>query len=92
MHRYHAALNVPIQLDASLSFDADSDPLTFAWDFFGSGQFTDATGSTVSRTYSAPGTYAVAVRVTDHPELNVIPYAAPDCSRVGYATVVVGSP
>jgi glucose/arabinose dehydrogenase len=55
-----------VTMDASRSTDADSPPpLTFAWDLDGDGQFDDATGAVVSHTYSTPGDYAPAVRVTD---------------------------
>ena len=89
-HTYHAALNVPVQFDATGSFDADADPLTFNWSLSGNGAvFGDAVGATPTFTYSAPGTYAIAVQVTDHPELNVRPYVAQDCTKTGFATVIV---
>jgi PKD repeat protein len=42
--------------------DADNDPLTFSWVF---GDGNQGTGSNPKHSYSAPGTYAVAVTVTD---------------------------
>jgi glucose/arabinose dehydrogenase len=54
-----------VQLDASGSSDPDGDTLTYAWDLDGDGQFDDATGAKVSRTYATPGTYHPAVRASD---------------------------
>lgn len=87
--RYQATVNVPVQLDATGSFDPDSDPLTFAWDMHETGQFADATGPTPSWTFTSPGMYAIAVQVTDHPEDNTNPYSASDCSTTDYRVVVV---
>lgn len=38
---------------------------SYAWDLTGDGGFHDASGPTASRSFSADGTYDVAVRVTD---------------------------
>jgi hypothetical protein len=58
-----------IVLDASGSFDADGDELTFAWDLDGDGRFDDATGPTATfRANRPPGRYSVAVQVTDGSE------------------------
>lgn len=54
-----------ITFDATNSVDPDGDTLTYDWDLDGDGSFGDASGDTASFFYSPPGTYRVAVRVTD---------------------------
>jgi glucose/arabinose dehydrogenase len=54
-----------VDLDATGSTDPEGRPLTYSWDLDGDGTFGDATGPTVSHTYS-PGTYQPSVRVTDN--------------------------
>ena len=88
---YAGKPNVPITFDASQSFDVDQDPLTFLWDFNGDGVFNEGSGPTPTYTFTQPGTYAVAVQGTDHPELNAVPYSAPDCPVISYATVTIGN-
>ena len=59
-------------LDASGSSDLEGDELTYAWDLDGDGQFDDATGPTAAfRANRPPGSYAVAVRVSDGSESTV---------------------
>jgi hypothetical protein len=53
------------QLSATGSTDPDGDPLTYAWDLDGDGQFDDATGPTTSDFYSTPGVKRPAVQVSD---------------------------
>jgi PKD repeat protein len=60
-----AAINAPILLDASRSTDPNQDPLTYSWDLDGNGQFGDATGALQIVSYATPGTYRVAVQVSD---------------------------
>lgn len=59
--------NRTITLDASGSSDPDSDELTYAWDLDGDGDFDDASGPTATFTSKrrSPGSYPVAVQVTD---------------------------
>ena len=47
------------------STDADGTIVARAWDTDDDGQFDDGTGPTASRTFAAPGSYTVRVRVTD---------------------------
>lgn len=51
-----------VQLDASGSTDPDGDTLSYAWNL---GDGTTATGSVVTHTYAASGTYTVSVTVSD---------------------------
>ncbi len=54
-----------VAFSAATSSDLDGDPLTYAWDLDGNGQFNDATGATTSHTFTTNGVYTVRVRVTD---------------------------
>jgi hypothetical protein len=51
------------------------------WDLDGDGRFPDATGPNVSRTFPAPGTYLVGLRVTDVDE----------AVSTGFQSITVGS-
>jgi glucose/arabinose dehydrogenase/PKD repeat protein len=53
-----------VTFNAAASSDPDGDPLTYAWDLDGDGQYDDATGPTASRTYP-PGQVTVRLRVAD---------------------------
>lgn len=53
-------------LSASGSTDPNGDtPLRYAWDLDADGQFDDSTQVSLQRTYTQPGTYNPAVRVSD---------------------------
>jgi PKD repeat protein len=54
-----------VQLSAAGSVDPEGAALTYAWDLDGDTQLDDATGATVSQTYTTKGTRQVTVRVTD---------------------------
>lgn len=51
-----------VSFSAANSTDPDGDALTYAWDF---GDGGSATGSAVTHTYAANGSYTATVRVTD---------------------------
>ena len=64
-------LGYPAYFDGSNSLGGDelqgyNDIVLYEWDFYYDGSFyTNATGVTSNHTYPAPGTYRVALRVTD---------------------------
>jgi PKD repeat protein len=65
---YSGVEDVPLTLDGSGSYDPDGNtPLTYAWDSNYNGRtfVMTHTGATPSVTYSAAGTYTVALQVTD---------------------------
>ena len=57
--------NAPVTLNASASTDPNGDPLRYSWDLNGDKRYGDATGAVQTRTFAAPGTFRVGVRVTD---------------------------
>ncbi|MCX7751032.1 MAG: choice-of-anchor D domain-containing protein, partial [Candidatus Bipolaricaulota bacterium] len=60
---YSGVAGVPVTLAATAT--GGFPPYTFAWDLDADGGYDDATGAEVHRTWTLPGTYAVAVRATD---------------------------
>jgi PKD repeat protein len=54
----------PVQV-GSTATDPDGTVASQAWDLDGDGQYDDATGATAAFTPAAPGSYPVALRVTD---------------------------
>lgn len=61
----HGSLPLTVNFMGSNSFDDDHDPLTYAWDLNGNGQFTDSTAANPSRTYNSAGLVTVSLRVSD---------------------------
>ena len=59
---YAGLVDASISFDASASLDQDGDPITFAWTF---GDGATGTGRTPQHTYLDPGTYGVALTVSD---------------------------
>lgn len=57
-----ACVNGEVEFDATNSFDADSDKLTYAWDF---GDGVSVNGSKVKHTYKDIGIYRVVLTVKD---------------------------
>lgn len=59
------AAPLTVAFNGTASSDPDGDALTYAWDLDGDSAFDDATTATASYTYTQPGTYTAALRVTD---------------------------
>ncbi|HEX7077176.1 MAG TPA: PKD domain-containing protein [Candidatus Eisenbacteria bacterium] len=59
---YHGVLGVPVEMDATGSYDPEGAPLTYAWDF---DDGFEGAGGTVSHPYMNTGTYRVSVVVSD---------------------------
>lgn len=59
------AVPLTVSFSAAASTDPEGEPLTYAWDLDGDGEFDDGTGPTASHSYTAAGGYEPAVRVTD---------------------------
>jgi glucose/arabinose dehydrogenase len=54
-----------VNFDGTGSTDPDGDPLSYAWDLDADGAYDDSTSSRTTFTYTANGTYAAGLRVTD---------------------------
>jgi len=63
---YRSTEGAELTFDATASRDTGVGIASFAWDLDGDGNFTDATGPTVTRRYDDDVLFEVAVRVTDH--------------------------
>ncbi|MBT8216708.1 MAG: PQQ-dependent sugar dehydrogenase, partial [Acidimicrobiia bacterium] len=59
------ALPLTVTFDGTGSSDPNGDPLVYAWDLDGDGQYDDAAGPTVTRTYAQAGTRTIGLRVGD---------------------------
>ncbi len=63
---YTGTENTAVIFDASGSYDSDTDDLlSYDWDLDGDGQFDDASGVSVSHTWTDDYTGTVSVRITD---------------------------
>jgi glucose/arabinose dehydrogenase len=54
-----------VNFNGTGSNDPDGDPLTYAWDLDGDGQYDDSSASTPSHTYTQSGSYTARLKVTD---------------------------
>ncbi|MEU4193577.1 ricin-type beta-trefoil lectin domain protein [Kribbella sp. NPDC026611] len=54
-----------VTFDGTASNDADGDPLTYAWDLDGDGQYDDSTAATVQHTYTTAGEVMARLKVSD---------------------------
>ncbi|MFL5804453.1 MAG: PKD domain-containing protein, partial [Roseiflexaceae bacterium] len=63
--RTSGALPLTVHFDGRDSSDADGDPLTYAWDLDGDGQYDDSILATPTYTYTQEGTYIAQLKVTD---------------------------
>lgn len=63
---YTGEIPAAVALSAAASTDPDGTIASYAWDLDNDGSFDDATGVSASFTCSTPGTFPVAVRVTDN--------------------------
>ena len=54
-----------VSFDGTSSSDPEGETLTYAWDLDADGAYDDASTATASWTYTASGTYAAGLRVTD---------------------------
>jgi PKD repeat protein len=68
-----------VEFDATGSSEPDGDPITYAWDLDGDGQYDDSAAANPTHTYAARGTYHVSLRVTD------------DKGATGTAAVTIGA-
>ncbi len=62
---YTADEGAQVQLRAGDSFDPEGQPLQYAWDFNGDGQYDDAVGANAFVSFPDDGVYQVGLRVTD---------------------------
>jgi uncharacterized repeat protein (TIGR01451 family) len=71
--------------------DANGDPMTYEWDFDYSGGFTvDATGATVTTTFTDDLSHTVAFRVTDDDDASAIDTASLTVNNVAPTAVISG--
>jgi glucose/arabinose dehydrogenase len=59
------AVPLSVTFDGTGSSDVDGDPLTYAWDLDGDGQYDDSSVAKPSFTYTVGGTYNVRLKVSD---------------------------
>lgn len=79
---------VPMVFDGSLSFDPDGSIVSYEWDFNYSGSplsfEVQGTGMSLNHAFSVPGSYSVALKVTDNND--------PPLSGLAVKTVTVNCP
>src|SRR5262249_49121505 len=88
-----ASEGTPYTFDASASYDADNDPLTFSWDF---GDGSTGTGPVVTHAYADNGTYYAHLSISDgynglsHLVTVTVQHAAPAAVVTGPTAAVPG--
>jgi len=60
---YYQSIGIPIQFDASASYDPDGSITKYEWNF---GETIGATGPTPTHTYNEQGNYTITLKVTDN--------------------------
>lgn len=65
---YRTWEGIAVTLDGRGASDPDGDPLTYAWDLDGDGQFDDSTSPQPSVQFVDHGTYTIALQVSDGTE------------------------
>jgi PKD repeat protein len=61
----NGSVPLTVAFDGSGSIDPDGNPISYAWDLDGDGQYDDSTAIKLSYTYTQVGNYIVGLRVTD---------------------------
>ena len=84
-----AVEGTPVLLDGSLSFDPNGDPLDFAWELDGDGQFDDAFTALAEITYYSEHTRLIGLRVTDTNGLSNTAYARLVVTEVNKAPEII---
>jgi glucose/arabinose dehydrogenase len=57
--------SLSVSFSGAESFDPDGDPLAYAWDLDGDGEYDDSATESLTHVYSEPGTYSAGLRVSD---------------------------
>lgn len=63
---YTGVVGSPITFNGTGSYDPDGTILSYEWDLDDDGEFDDATGATPTKTWAAPYTGDISLRVTDN--------------------------
>jgi glucose/arabinose dehydrogenase len=61
----YGALPLTVNFDGTASSDADGEPLTYAWDLDGDGEYDDSTEAQPSMPYTSRATVTVRLKVSD---------------------------
>jgi PKD repeat protein len=83
------AAPLTVNFDGSSSSDPDNDPLTYAWDLDGDGQYDDSTAASPTHTYTAEGSYPAALKVTDDEGLSATAAAPIDVGESSPVATII---